>query len=195
MQETVISYKTAKRLNVYESYGGATRIKLTKGKWAFIDTEDIPKVAHIHWHIHEGKKFTTTYCRGSKWENGKAVGVMLHRIITGANPGQLVDHINHNGLDNRKCNLRICTAQENNRSVVKRKKGTSIFKGVYYDKRRHDYKATITVNKKTITIGYYKKEIDAAKAYNERALKLFGDFAVFNDISPAVEKALEEMMK
>ncbi len=90
----------------------------------------------------------------------------------------MVDHINGNGLDNRKCNLRVTNSTVNNQNARKRKNAvTSKFKGVHkisnikYTKR---WVAQIRVNKKHHHLGYHLTELEAAKAYNEAVLKYFG---------------------
>jgi hypothetical protein len=92
------------------------------------------------------------------------------------------DHINGNGLDNRIINLRICTQSQNLRN-----RGASInnktgYKGVSYDKKSNKFKAQIRVNKKNITLLTTNNLIDAARAYNNAAIKYFGEFAQLNVI-------------
>jgi hypothetical protein len=92
------------------------------------------------------------------------------------------DHINGDGLDNRKINLRICTPSQNlmNRGVpINNKTG---HKGVSYDKRVNKFKVQIRLNKKNITVGYFYNINDAARAYNAYAVKYYGEFAQLNII-------------
>ncbi len=96
--------------------------------------------------------------------------------------GLVVDHINHNGLDNRKENLRICTVAENcrNSRPSKRKNKLSKYKGVSFDKKRKVYRVLIWHNKKQYFLGTFKNETEAAKAYDRKARELFGEFAYLN---------------
>jgi hypothetical protein len=91
-----------------------------------------------------------------------------------------VDHINGNGLDNRKSNLRICTHQQNCENSRKRKKSFSKYKGVYWSKNAKKWVAQITIDGKSKHLGYFELEEDAAAAYDKAAVKYFGEFACLN---------------
>jgi hypothetical protein len=90
------------------------------------------------------------------------------------------DHINHNGLDNRRANLRLCTPQQNSFNQRPRRNSTSIYKGVSWNSEVRKWKAEIKHNGRTISIGYFEKEQDAAIAYDDYAAELFGEFAWLN---------------
>jgi len=92
----------------------------------------------------------------------------------------MIDHINGNGLDDRRANMRTCTNQQNMRNLRKRRSGSSIYKGVYYDKRRRTWYARICHNGKNIHLGTFATEIEAARAYDRAARRLFGEFARLN---------------
>ena len=92
----------------------------------------------------------------------------------------MIDHINHNGIDNRKANLRVATRAQNNRHTKKRIKSRSKYKGIYFDRRDRVWYARITTNGKTKHLGSFKDEIEAAKAYDEAARKYHGEFAGLN---------------
>lgn len=115
----------------------------------------------------------------SATKNSKLRTHNCHRHI---GDGLVVDHINHNGLDNRKANLRLATRTQNswNRRKVKTIKCTSRFKGVSWHKYEKKWQARIQVNKMRKTIGYFDDEIEAAKAYDEAAKKYHGEFANLN---------------
>ena len=91
-----------------------------------------------------------------------------------------VDHINHNGLDNRRCNIRICTPSQNGGNQRLKKGFTSKYRGVSWNKSGNIRVAVITVNRKTKRIGRFKNEIDAARAYGVAALLCFGEYAALN---------------
>ena len=93
--------------------------------------------------------------------------------------GLFVDHINHDGLDNRKSNLRLCTQRQNNQTQRPRGK-TSKYKGVYWNKRAKKFMASICIDGKKKSLGYFIDEVAAAKSYDKAAKKLFGEFAYLN---------------
>ena len=94
--------------------------------------------------------------------------------------GMVVDHINHDGLDNRRSNLRVCTIAQNlkNRRPV-RGKGVK-YKGVIFIKARKKFRTCIQCGEKTLNLGYFDDEISAGKAYDEKARELFGEYAYLN---------------
>lgn len=107
----------------------------------------------------------------------------FHRELLGLNIKNLyVDHINRNTLDNRIENLRICSNQENSFNRRKHIDGKSKYKGVSFHKKTQKWQVSITKNNKSYYIGLFKSQEEAAKAYNIKALELFGDFANLNTI-------------
>jgi len=107
----------------------------------------------------------------------------MHREIMDAPAGMEVDHINGNGLDNRKCNLRLATSSQNKRNQRKqRRKTSSKYKGVYWHKRDKVWVVRIQAEGKEKYIGSYKTEQEAALAYNEAALKYHGEYAKLNEV-------------
>jgi hypothetical protein len=106
--------------------------------------------------------------------------IRLHRLITSAKPGEIVDHINGNCLDNRRENLRICTDAQNqcNRGMTAR--NTVGFKGVTYRKDRNKYAAQIQKGYKNHHLGTFDSPTDAAHAYDKAAKELHGEFARTN---------------
>lgn len=105
---------------------------------------------------------------------------LLHRLILNAKPGERVDHVNMNKLDNRKSNLRVCDDAKNsyNRKPLRNK-----FKGVWFHKKNKKWIATIRQNYKGYYLGSFDNEVDAAKAYNKAAIERFGRFAYLNDVN------------
>lgn len=117
--------------------------------------------------------------------NGKQRVEYMHRFILGiTDPKIKVDHINHNELDNGKCNLRACQHKQNMRNVLKCKRQTSsMYKGVYWHKMGKKWMGYISYEGKRIHLGLFTNEGDAARAYNERASELYGEFARFNEVA------------
>ena len=149
--------------------------------YALIGEEDFDLVTGHHWVLNkkeEGKN--TNYARATI--GGKKVSLhtflMNNSFLTTLSEGQVVDHINGNGLDNRRRNLRACTKEENRRNAEKRKDGESIFKGV--GRSREGWRAYIKADGKFQDIGHYSTEEEAAAAYDVAASKHFGEFARLN---------------
>jgi len=119
---------------------------------------------------------------------------MMHREIIDVPDGFVADHINHNGLDNRKANLRIATPADNARNARYPKINTSSkYRGVWYNPKKKKWRATIGINNKRKQVGYFNKEIDAARAYDEAAKKYHREFAVLNFPEFATDAVLSEV--
>ena len=103
----------------------------------------------------------------------------MHREIMGASPGQYVDHIDGDGLNNRKSNLRLCNSMENGGNQ-KSRGGTSKYKGVYFYRPTKKWKAQVRVGGKKTHLGYFNKEEDAAMAHDAAAREAFGEYCCVN---------------
>lgn len=110
--------------------------------------------------------------------------VSMHRIILNAPAGVYVDHINGNGLDNRRSNLRLCTFADNIRNRGKLKDGTSQYKGVHRLTNSIRWCARITHDGRTMSLGCYASELSAARAYDRAAILKHGEFARTNILRP-----------
>lgn len=104
----------------------------------------------------------------------------MHRVVMSAKKGELYDHVNGNGLDNRRINLRRCSVSQNGMNRGKTGHLLSKYKGVSWHIRDKVWVVQIQKNNKSIYIGSFKSEIDAALAYNKKAKELFGEFAHLN---------------
>jgi len=146
-----------------------------------IDDEDWLVVSQYRWYVNYSKCTKTFYVRRNIYANGKQTVMRLHRMLLLAKKGEIVDHKNNDTLDNRKSNLRLCTYSENKmNSTIHKESKTSKYKGVGFHKDRQKYQAYIRVNGKQFYLGLYESEIDAAKAYDKKAIELFGDFKKLN---------------
>jgi len=140
-----------------------------------IDDSDFASVKNLKMYVYSlgGGKQKVKYCVFNL--NGKSV--FLHRFLMNAKRGDIIDHINGNGLDNRKENLRFCTVSQNMFNRKKAFNSTSRYYGVSFDKHSKKWRSQIHTNGKSITFGRYDNEVDAAKAYDIRVKKYKGEFA------------------
>lgn len=156
-------------------------IKLTQGKIVLVDSKDFEWLNQWKWTYHK-----TGYAVRNKhirlgFKKYKSEFIRMHRLITSCPKDMVVDHINHNTLDNRKENLRICTRKQNQQNMNKTvKKTSSIYKGVYFCKQKNKFHSRIKTTNKYFHLGFYINEIEAGKAYDKKAKELFGEFAKIN---------------
>lgn len=139
---------------------------------ALIDLDDVDKVKNIKWHRSDLQR-STYYCLSNdpEWKR-------IHRLIMGVTDKNIVvDHINHNGLDNRKSNLRICTSGQNTCNCLTSKNNKSGHKGVYWSKERKKWCAQISINNKTKGLGRYDTIEEAIEARKKAAKEYYGEFA------------------
>jgi hypothetical protein len=154
-------------------------LKLTQGKVALVDDCLFDELNKYKWHLIKGRH--TYYASSFIKIDDNFVQISMHRFIMGVINSKIqVDHLDHNGLNNQKSNLRLCTRSQNSMNIKKRSNCSSIYKGVCWDKRRNMWQANGSVNKKQIHIGYYNTEMEAALAYDKFALKTYGEFALIN---------------
>jgi hypothetical protein len=162
-------------------------IALTKGKVALVDDEDFEALNQLSWQASRSPYSSSWYAAryvymGGGRKNRRCRTEIMHRVIMNALPGTFVDHINHDGLDNRRCNLRLCTKRENRLNSRKTKKGCSKYKGVGWCPRRKRWTARIKWLGTQKMLGRFEEEEDAAIVYNVAAQLLFGEFAFLNDV-------------
>lgn len=150
------------------------KIKLTKGKYALVDDADYNELMQYKWYSGNTSKF---YAFRSKKVGGNWRQLGMHRHIMQPKEGYQVDHIDNNGLNNQRSNLRVCTQAENSRNKGRRSHNTSGYAGVSFHANTKKWKAQIAVDKKHIYIGIYKTAEEAYKAYCEACLKYHGEFA------------------
>ena len=143
-------------------------IPVTRGRVALVDSED--------YHLVAGRKWCCSNGAPMRYDHGAPV--YMHRLIMDAPDGVEVDHINGDRLDNRRCNLRLCTHRQNLRNRKRQDNGSSRYKGVH--KSAGKWRAQIGYDGKTHHLGYFTDEADAARAYNEAASEHFGEFARLN---------------
>jgi hypothetical protein len=162
---------------------GAHGVQLSDGQWALVDEADAEFVSRFLWQATGNKSSTTTYvkrtCHGA---DGVAFDIKLHRELLGiADPDIDVDHINGNGLDNRRQNLRACDSAQNMHNARMSRNNTSGFKGVSWHGKSSKWRATITLKRKHICVGLFRDKVEAARAYDKAAVELYGEFARTNE--------------
>ena len=175
-----------KKLKV-KTQNQAKFIPLTQGQFAIVDADDYERLAVHKWYLGGWKR---KYAQRSS--DGKTI--MMHREIIEVPAGMVCDHINHNTLDNRKCNLRSCTLAQNGYNRLPNKNSSSRYKGVCLNKKRRKWAANIRYQNRLIHISYFDEEEEAAIAYDDMAIKLFGEFACLNcQYRPEIRQWIEQM--
>ena len=170
------------------------KIQISKEKTVLVDNEDYKELMTKTWYAQEGNK--TWYAYVTLIIDNKPKSIAMHRCIMDLelNDPRQVDHINGNGLDNRKINLRLATNQQNCFNVApKHKDKTSIFKGVYKTKSGK-YEAQIKLNYKSNSLGRYNTPEEAAKVYDSVAMFYVGEFAYTNtEKNTIIPQSIEEV--
>jgi len=143
------------------------KIKLTQGKYALVDNEDYDKLNQYKWFTRkDGQNFYAT--KKLYILNGVRRNISMHQIIMGIAPkNKEIDHIDGNGLNNQKKNLRFVTHQENMRNQKTRITSKTGFKGIDFNKQQQKYRVRIMLNGKSIFGGYFKNLKDAVKKINQ----------------------------
>lgn len=159
-------------------------ISLSRGKLAMVDDEDFDKIGHLKWYASSTNKGKVFYAaRHTSRKSSKHKVIYMHRILLSCPEGMEVDHVDGNGLNNQKSNLRICSHHQNMCHSRKRPDVSSRFKGVHKPSKIKGWIAKIEIKGKVTTIGTFQSEIAAAMAYNEAAIKFHGEFANLNQFN------------
>jgi hypothetical protein len=145
-------------------------IPLTKGFYAYVDAADFEWLNQWHWYVYNGY--------AGRREHGKVI--LMHRQIMQPPEGMVVDHINGNGFDNTRANMRNATPQENMRNKGKQVGTASIYKGVTRGNKKGTWRAQIGWRGTRSRAGPFEDEAEAARAYDYMAVELFGESARVN---------------
>ena len=165
------------------------QIPLTKGHVAVVDDDDYPIVAQFKWCFDNGYAARKITLASKQYQK-----VLLHRFLINAQPGVMVDHADGNPLNNTRANLRICNGTLNNANrrvrKVRQAATSSQYRGVFKELRRNSWRASIGLNNHRIHLGNFPSEEAAARAYDAKAIELYGEFAVLNFpvLSPVGDK-------
>lgn len=144
-------------------------IELTEGLITFVDDEDYDRI--LSFGVWKARK----HVNGQYY--AMCGNTSMQRVVLNAVKGEVVDHKDGDTLDNRRSNLRVCTRQENAWNS-KARRGKSRYKGVWWNYKK--WSACYKKNRKTIYLGSFPTEEDAARAYDEAARREFGEFACTN---------------
>ena len=157
-------------------------IPLTQGKYAMVDIDDYDWLMQWKWFVrfHGKTVYAARFEPFFSDKKKRKRTIFMHRVILNTPNGLQSDHKNHNGIDNRACNLRTCTAAENCHNRLPSRKGSSRYKGVYFKTVLGKFGAQIMYKYINYHLGYRKSEIECAKLYDAKAKELFGEFAQTN---------------
>lgn len=175
------------RVNEYVFHDNYVEGKTSRGGSFYVDIEDYEKIKDICWHISTKEGYLGGFTLGPNRES-----ILLHRLIMDAPSDMKVDHINHDPSDNRKCNLRIVTHQQNMINTKLNRANKSGYKGVWRDERYGKWLAYISYMGEMISLGYYDRKEDAIAARQAAEEKYFGAYSYDNSIE-AVPRIGEQM--
>ena len=156
--------------------GDCAHIPLTRGYEAVIDASDAHLVEGLNWHTQSGVNTVYATRTAPKADGEKQKTIWMHRLIMSAPDGLEVDHIDGDGLNNRKSNLRIATRVENRQNSRRQNNNTSGYKGVCWHKGHSKWRAQIRLNNKRTHLGYFDCPKEAHAAYCEASVRLHGEF-------------------
>jgi HNH endonuclease/AP2 domain len=151
-------------------------IPLTSGGVAIVDEADFEMLSVMRWRAND-RGYVVTWSTRDPSSRGYS---KMHRMVMLPEPGQEIDHINGDKLDNRRANLRVCTRAENNRNRSIHRNNQSGLKGVFWHSRDRRWRAKIQVDGQRLHLGNFADKADAARAYDIAATEHFGEFAVLN---------------
>lgn len=170
--------ESRKLKNRYEIHGDHVLGYTTSGLEFIIDKDDLKTIEQFCWVRFGAKDRDYLVARMS---NGK--NIFLHRLITGAQDGEVVDHLNHNGCDNRKCNLRVVPQNKNMLNLCVRINNSSGVPGVSWSKDRNKWEAYISYEGKRHHLGRFVSFDDAVAARKAAEERYFGEYSYDNSIA------------
>ena len=158
------------------------QIPLTRGYVALVDDADYEAMRQHKWQVMVGQRGNLYAARSITVSPGKQRTAFMHQQIMRPETGYSVDHVDGNGLNNQRANLRACTHKQNCANRRPSHGKSSRFKGASWVVRDQVWRANIYVDGKTKCLGEYHSETDAAQAYNRAARELYGEYARLNDV-------------
>ena len=162
--------------------GDVRMIPLGDGNYAYVDAADYEWLNQWNWHLDHG--YAARYDKSKR--------ILMHRLIMQPPEAMVVHHRDDSRTNNCRCNLCVCTPQENTRNKRRSSNSSSIFKGVTYCKEKRKWSAMCTYNGKAHRLGCFDVEVDAARTYDRAAAEWFGEFARLN-FPPATQGVQSEI--
>lgn len=153
-------------------------IQLTQGKVALVDDDWYKELNKFKWYAHYSSHTKSFYAERKSMLLGKQKTIRMHRIVAGTHDGMQTDHIDGDTLNNQSDNLRTCTRAQNLCNSGRQTNNTSDFKGIRASGKK--WRSRIRIDGKLIHLGYYLTPEEAARAYDEAAKELHGEFARLN---------------
>lgn len=154
------------------------------GLYALIDEADAELASQYRWGVY--RRWHSYYARTTRRQDGYK---HLHHVLMGLPDDSVIDHINGDGLDNRRENLRIATNSQNGMNQRIRSDNVSGYKGVSWNRALSKWRCQIRVQGKTKHLGYFTDPVEAASVYDREARSLHGDFATLNFPNPTERAA------
>jgi len=156
--------------------GDVAYVPLTRGYEAIVDIEDAGMASGYNWYVMFCGE-NLVYAARNERVTGKRKTILMHRVVANPSEKQVVDHRDHNGLNNRKSNLRVCSHTENIRNSRKRLDNTSGYRGVCWNKKLRKWQAEINVNGEVIYLGTFKDIEKAYQAYCKASRRYHKDYS------------------
>jgi hypothetical protein len=165
-------------------------IALSRGKSALVDDEDYEWLSQWKW-TYAGENYAYRMQHLGVGADGKAKkkSILMHRIITNAPKGLDVDHVNRDGLDNQRHNLRVCTRTQNLANSIVSTGRYSNLRGAFLDKKTGLWSSKIMVNRKLIRLGWFTTDVDAHEAYKAASVKYNGKFSGYSCLETMLVKS------
>lgn len=157
-------------------------IYLTKGYTTQVDDIDFEQLNRFKWYAATSRSNTPIYAARKSGTKPRK-NIYMHRLLLNAPQDREVDHIDGNGLNNTRGNIRLVTRRQNSLNTSKRPSRIP-YRGVEFRKADGRYWCRIVHNGKRISIGYFHSAVNAATAYDKKALELFGEFGKLNFPTP-----------
>lgn len=164
-------------------------IYLTKGKVTFVDYELLNS---FNWQYWTSKEINYGYAATKIYVNQIRTSIHMHRMILNASRNVQVDHIDRNGLNNQRYNLRLVNRNQQKQNQIKQKGCSSKYKGIHYSQQKGVWRANIYIDRIRIDLGSHHNEIAAAEMYDLAARMYFGEFARYNFPREGEQSALVE---